>query len=268
MTEVEKIQEATGAPPYSFPNPTAGQPFNQQTQPPPQQLLTVQAQPPPPQTGVQYYTQPYPAVSGTGRYSEVETFTIHTLTIPPLTPLQPQVVLAQPQMPIVATQQTFTTPTDTKLPKYAFVTSVVVTIIFTVLFWLPGFLCLVPATVLSIVVRNTHTDTHRHDTHTHRHTHTHTHTLYTQGTDTHTHTHTSPNPFPQALSKKESNKLKEAKRFSIISFILVLIFAVSYPILVTTVILATVFGYICNYQYGGYSYYSYYYYYRPSYCAR
>lgn len=78
MVEVEKTQEATGAPPYSSPNPTPGQPFNQQTQPPPQQPLTVQAQPPPPQTGVQYYTQPYPAVSGTGRYSEVETHHSHS----------------------------------------------------------------------------------------------------------------------------------------------------------------------------------------------
>ena len=81
------------------PTPTPGQHFNQQTQLPPQQPLPVQAQPPP-QTGVQYYTQPYPAVSGTGRYSEVETCIIHTLTIPPLTPLQPQVVQTQPQMPI------------------------------------------------------------------------------------------------------------------------------------------------------------------------
>ena len=64
MEEVEKTQEATGAPPYSFPNPTPGQPFTQQQPSPPQQPLTVQAQPPPPQTGVQYYTQPYPAVSG------------------------------------------------------------------------------------------------------------------------------------------------------------------------------------------------------------
>ena len=64
MAEVEKTQEAIGAPPYSSSNPTAGQPFNQQTQPPIQQPLTVLAQPPPPQTGVQYYTQPYPAVSG------------------------------------------------------------------------------------------------------------------------------------------------------------------------------------------------------------
>ena len=48
-----------------------------------------------------------------------------------------------------------------------------------------------------------------------------------------------------------------------------LIFAISYPILVTTVVLASVFGYICDYQYRerrGYYSYSYYYY-KPSYCA-
>ena len=94
-----EMEVATGALPYSSPYPKPGQPFNQQTQPPPQQPLTVQAQPPPPQTGVQYYTQPYPAVSGTGRYSEVETCIIHTLTTPPLTPLQPQVVQTQPLPP-------------------------------------------------------------------------------------------------------------------------------------------------------------------------
>ena len=110
-------------------------------------------------------------------------------------------------------------------------------------------------------------------THTRTHTHTCTHACTHAHTHTHTHTHTSlPFPPSQALSKKEENKLKEAKKFSIISFILVLIFAVSYPILVTTVILASVFGYICDYQYRGYSYsysYSYsYYYYRPSFCAR
>ena len=49
-----------------------------------------------------------------------------------------------------------------------------------------------------------------------------------------------------------------------------LIFAISYPILVTTVVLASVFGYICDYQYRERGYYSYYSYsaYRPSYCAR
>ena len=72
-------------------------------------------------------------------------------------------------------------------------------------------------------------------------------------------------PPPQALTKKENNKLKEAKQFSIISFILVLIFVVSYPILVTVVLLSTVFGYWCKpiYTYSGYSssygYYGYYY---------
>ena len=72
-------------------------------------------------------------------------------------------------------------------------------------------------------------------------------------------------PPPQALTKKENNKLKEAKQFSIISFILVLIFVVSYPILVTVVLLSTVFGYWCKpvyISYGGYyGYYSYGYYY-------
>ena len=51
--------------------------------------------------------------------------------------------------------------------------------------------------------------------------------------------------------------------FSIISFILVLIFVVSYPIMVTVVLLSTVFGYWCRpvySSYGGY-YYSYGYYY-------
>ena len=159
--------------------------------------------------------------------------------------------MTQPEMPVVATQQTFTTPADTMLPKYAFVTSMVVTIIFTVLFWLPGFFCLVPATILSIMVSITpHPQTHS--------------TLTPPTQDTDKHSHISQSPFPQALSKKESNKVKEARQFSIISFVLVLIFAVSYPILVVTVILATVFGYICDYRYRGYSYY----YYRPYYCAR
>ena len=60
-------------------------------------------------------------------------------------------------------------------------------------------------------------------------------------------THTS-SPFLQALNKKHDNKLKEAKRFSFISFAIVLIFAVSYPILITVVILAPAFGYTCDYQ--------------------
>ena len=65
-----------------------------------------------------------------------------------------------------------------------------------------------------------------------------------------------------ALTKKEDNKLKEAKMFSIISFVLVLIFVVSYPIMVTVVLLSTVFGYWCRptYTYGGYYSYGYYYY--------
>ena len=70
-------------------------------------------------------------------------------------------------------------------------------------------------------------------------------------------------PPPQALTKKEANKLKEAKMFSIISFILVLIFVVSYPIMVTVVLLSTVFGYWCRPVYSSYGgdYYSYGYYY-------
>ena len=98
---------------------------------------------------------------------------------------------------------------------------------------------------------------------THRHRHRHTRAC----ARTHTSCTSPPFPLPQALSKKEDNKLKEAKEFSIISFVLVLIFTISYPILVTVVVLASVFGYICDYQYGGRSSY-YYYYYRPSYCAR
>ena len=115
-------------------------------------------------------------------------------------------------------QQTLTGNT-TNLPKYAFLTSMATTLIFTVLCWLPGLLCLVPATVMSIL----------------------------------------------ALTKKEANKLKEAKMFSIISFILVLIFVVSYPIMVTVVLLSTVLGYWCKpvyssyggyySSYGGYGYY-------------
>ena len=62
-------------------------------------------------------------------------------------------------------------------------------------------------------------------------------------THTHTRTHASPIlPLPQAIVKKEDNKVKEAKKFSIISFTLVLIFAVSYPILVAAITLASVFG--------------------------
>ena len=175
MAELEKAQETTSAPPYGSPNPPPpGQPYNQQTapsQPPPQQLLTVQPQPPP-LTGVHYYTQAYPAVSGAGKYSEGRTCHSHSHYPSPHT-TQPQVVLAQPQMPIVATQQTLARPTDTKLPKYAFVTSVVATIIFTVLFWLPGLLCLVPATVMSIMVSSARTHTHTH-THTRAHARTHT----------------------------------------------------------------------------------------------
>ena len=66
---------------------------------------------------------------------------------------------------------------------------------------------------------------------------------------------------PQALSKKEKNKPQEAKLYSIVSFILVLIFVISYPILVTVVFLSTMFGYWFKpvYSYGGYSYYRYYY---------
>ena len=90
-----------------------------------------------------------------------------TLSLPfPLTQPQPLVVLAQPQQPIVATQQTLarTTEISTKLPKYAFVTSVVGTFIVTVLCWVPGLLCFVPATVMSIVVSSIHTDTQTHIT--------------------------------------------------------------------------------------------------------
>ncbi len=47
-----------------------------------------------------------------------------------------------------------------------------------------------------------------------------------------------------------------------------LIFAISYPILVTVVVLASVFGYICDYSYKEGGYYSISYAYRPSYCAR
>ena len=80
MAEV-KAEETTSAPPYGSPNPPPpGQPYNQQTapiQPLPQQLLTVQPQPPP-LTGVQYYTQAYPAVSGAGKYSEGRTCHSHS----------------------------------------------------------------------------------------------------------------------------------------------------------------------------------------------
>ena len=64
---------------------------------------------------------------------------------------------------------------------------------------------------------------------------------------TRTHTH-SPSAITQALRKKDEHKLKEAKKFSIISFALVLIFIISYPILVSTLIVATNFGYICSYS--------------------
>ena len=257
MSEVKMAQGSTSAHPYSSPNPPPpGLPSTQQsvpTQLPPQQALAVQTQPPPP-TGPQYYTQlAYPAVSGLGMKGR-EDWPL-TLSLPfPLTQPQPQVVLAQPQQPIVATQQTLarTTEPSTSLPKYAFVTSVVITVIFTVLCWVPGLLCLVPATVMSILVSCVHTDTD---------------TDARARARTHTFMHFPPFPLPQALSKKEENNLKQAKEFSIISFVLVLIFAISYPILVTVVVLASVFGYICDYQYGGRSSY-YYYYYRPSYCAR
>ena len=69
----------------------------------------------------------------------------------------------------------------------------------------------------------------------------------------HAHTHFSP---LQALSKKEENKIKKAKEFSIISFILVVIFAISYPILVVVVLFSTVFGYLCT-PYTSYSPYGY-----------
>ena len=99
-----------------------------------------------------------------------------TLSLPfPLTQPQPLVVLAQPQQPIVATQQTLarTTEPSTNLPKYAFVTSVVITVIFTVLCWLPGLLCLIPATVMSILVSCVHTDTDDTDTRAHARARTH-----------------------------------------------------------------------------------------------
>ena len=83
--------------------------------------------------------------------------------------------------------------------------------------------------------------------------------------------HTSPSYFLQAISKKENNKLKEAKQFSIISFILVLIFAASYPILVVTVVLASVFGYMCDYvpkENAYYGHYGYTYYSRPYACGK
>ena len=80
-----------------------------------------------------------------------------------------------------------------------------------------------------------------------------------------TSTHTSlPFPHPQALNKKDKNKPQEAKLYSIISFVLVLILVISYPIFVTTVTFATVFGYWCQpqtsyayYRYSPYSRYSY-----------
>ena len=62
-----------------------------------------------------------------------------------------------------------------------------------------------------------------------------------------------PFPSPQALHKKDKNKPQEAKLFSIISFVLVLIFIVSYPLLVATLTLATVFGYL-NRPYRSYYY--------------
>ena len=138
-----------------------------------------------------------------------------------------------PTQPAPVTQQTFTGNT-TNLPKYAFLTSVAATLIFTVLCWLPGLLCLVPATVMSILVSSKCTFAHA----------------------------LTPTPlflFPQALSKKEENKLTEAKQFSIVSFTLVLVFVISYPILVLVVLLSTVFGYWCKpvYSYSSYSYSSY-----------
>lgn len=61
------------------------------------------------------------------------------------------------------------------------------------------------------------------------------------------HTHfLFPSP-SQAISKKEGNRLKEAKQFSILSLIFILIFAISYPILITMLIFASVYGYICDY---------------------
>ncbi len=102
---------------------------------------------------------------------------------------------------------------------YAFLTSMATTLIFTVLCWLPGLLCLVPATVMSIVVSSKCTFTHA----------------------------LIPTPlflFPQALSMKEENKLTEAKQLSFVSFALVLIFVISYPIVVFVVTISTVFGYV------------------------
>ena len=158
-------RETTLLPPYSSPDPPPpGLPSTQQlgrTQLPPQQTQ------PPPLTGPQYYTQlAYPAVSGTGNAVKGGLVT-HTHYPSPHT-TQPQVVQTQPQQPIVATQQGLIRPRElsTKLPKYAFVTSIVGTFIFTALCWLPGLLCLVPATVMSIVVSSTHSHTRTpHTTH-------------------------------------------------------------------------------------------------------
>ena len=133
------------APPPGVSNPVAGQPV-------PLQPVVAQAQPQL-QPGMQFYAQPYPVSEGIivfdieGTLKLKPSFKSSLLNPHPLTlTTQAQVVLAQPQQAVMATGHT------TNLPKYAFVTSLVATIIFTMLFWLPGLLCLVPATVLSIVV--------------------------------------------------------------------------------------------------------------------
>ena len=133
-----------------------------------------------------------------------------------------------PNQPAVPTQQTPIENT-TDMPKYAFATSMAAILIFTALCWLPGILCLVPAAAMSILVSSAYICAYTHTFH--------------------------PFPCPQALSKKEERKIKEAKEMSIISFILVLIFAISYPILVLVVLLSTVLSYCRPYPSSSYGYY-------------
>ena len=65
------------------------------------------------------------------------------------------------------------------------------------------------------------------------------------------------------IIKKEKQKILEARKYGIISLILVIVFYISYPILVAVVIVSSVFGYINRPRQRCYYYYSYH---RSYYC--
>ena len=53
----------------------------------------------------------------------------------------------------------------------------------------------------------------------------------------------------QAMSKAETGQIPAAKKMSYVSFILIIVFYVSFPVLVTIVIIGSVFGSISRYRF-------------------